>query len=547
MPNNTADNRELDRYYTPDSIAHALVSWAVKDRHCTILDPSYGGCSFFRAAVAVLRDRGASKPGRLLYGVDVDPYARQFLPALFADGAVADHFLTKDFLSVGVQGIKDAPFQAVVGNPPYVRHHRLLAKFDMRNTLGVDGVGGLSARASYWAYFVLHSLEFVAPKGSLALVLPGAFLFSDYALTVRRRVIESFSEVTVVLVTERLFSEAEQTSVLLLASGRGLPSCELRIGVAWSSREVGTLCKDVPRLTERIPRSISAKQWLRRLLPKAACALYDELRVDRRVRKLGHYATVGIGTVTGCNRLFIIPEPALRSLKVRSNLVQPVLSRALHLRGLVFKRADYNTLVSLGHPTNLLQLARGCLSPELRNYLRRARRQQIHKRYKCRIRSPWYSVGNVQVPPAFLHYMSAFLPHIVLNSSGATCSNAIHQVFWRRRLRLAERRSLALSSVTSLFQMSAELCGRSYGGGVLKLEPSEAEKLSVIALSSFRSGTVAKFGTIDSYLRAANREAATDLADRVVLRSCLGLSKADCAELAGAINLLRRMRLPRIT
>ena len=56
--------------------------WRYRGRVNTVLDPSFGECSFLQAAADYLRDRGLQSTADYVYGVDVDPRARKYLRAL---------------------------------------------------------------------------------------------------------------------------------------------------------------------------------------------------------------------------------------------------------------------------------------------------------------------------------------------------------------------------------------------------------------------------------------------------------------------------------
>ena len=90
------------------------------------------------------------------------------------------------------------------------------------------------------------------------------------------------------------------------------------------------------------------------------------------------------------------------------------------------------------------------------------------------MRTPWYSVPDVQVPDFFLTYMSGRAPSLVRNSAEATCTNAVHSV--RVRNRKAVRRIIEYWD-TPFVRLSCELEGHPLGGGMLKLEPREATKI----------------------------------------------------------------------
>ena len=126
-------------------------------------------------------------------------------------------------------------------------------------------------------------------------------------------------------------------------------------------------------------------------------------------------------------------------------------------------------------PMLLLRIPKGAEVPaRVQRYLESDAGARAREAYKCRHRSPWYSVPDVRVPDFFLTYMAGRAPHLVKNAVGATCSNALHGV----KLRLPSLSDAALLSAwqSPLTRLSCELEGHALGGGVLKLEPREAAR-----------------------------------------------------------------------
>lgn len=99
-------------------------------------------------------------------------------------------------------------------------------------------------------------------------------------------------------------------------------------------------------------------------------------------------------------------------------------------------------------------------------------------------------------------------------------------------------RTFAAGFYNSLTLLSAELEGRSYGGGVLKLEPTEAEKLLLPPLSP---ELTALLPAVDRAIRARDVEAAADLVDPVVLAP-LGLGTDEISALRAARRQLQMRR-----
>jgi hypothetical protein len=85
--------------------------------------------------------------------------------------------------------------------------------------------------------------------------------------------------------------------------------------------------------------------------------------------------------------------------------------------------------------------------------------------------------------------------------------------------------------------LSAEIVGRSYGGGVLKLEPTEAEALLVPPLLP----AAGSLRVVDEAIRSRDIGLALDLVDELTLVP-LGLTQSEIGDLRGARQQLRERR-----
>ena len=82
------------------------------------------------------------------------------------------------------------------------------------------------------------------------------------------------------------------------------------------------------------------------------------------------------------------------------------------------------------------------------------------------------------VPPAhlLLTCMNADTPRLVTNRAGAHHLNSVHGVYLRDGQAALGQDLLPLAALNSATVLHAEIVGRSYGGGILKLEPREADR-----------------------------------------------------------------------
>src|SRR5439155_12281198 len=129
-------------------------------------------------------------------------------------------------------------------------------------------------------------------------------------------------------------------------------------------------------------------------------------------------------------------------------------------------------------------------------------------------------------------------PKIILNDANATCTDTIHRVRLRNG---TPPKTVAAAFLNSLTFAFSEVIGRSYGGGVLELEPNEAEELPLPLTGADALDLV----ELDRLLRVGNIDIVLDITDGVLLRGALGLSIQETQTLRAIWQKLRDRRINR--
>lgn len=526
-------------FYTPPRVAELLVSWGVRQPGDYVLDPSFGEGVFLEAALlrlAKLRGR----PNRQVFGIELDESA----VARVSSFLNRSHLVVNDFFNVSRSELPS--FNVVVGNPPFIRYHHFTgATREKAIALARRAGVQISELTSSWAPFLVHATQFLVEHGRLAMVVPFEITHAAYARPVLQHLTRSFRHVYLAAFEERIFPDLSQDTVLLLADGFGARCNEIRFKRFGKVEEFAESAQSHVPFGKRVgvaDLERSNGRLRNHLLTGTAGALYNFLSADSRMQQLGAIASIGIGYVTGCNDFFHLSQPEISELRIPSRYLRPSLVTPKALRGLRFTHADWNQLQESGGKAFLLDLARiaeNGLPASVCSYLEAGRKSKTHLAYKCKMRKPWYAVPHAKPADAFLSYMAGTAPKVCWNEAQVLATNSTHEV--RFFSRSVEPCKLAFAFTSTLVQLSCEIEGHPMGGGMLKLEPSEAQRVILPKLELVPVNP-SEFERADRYKREGANGSLCDLADQVVLRRGLGLTWKQIQVLRDGLERLRQSR-----
>lgn len=457
-------------FFTPPPVARFIAHWAVDDRAAKVLEPSAGDAVFLVEAVRRLRElsvEDAEVP--VVAGVEIHPASARIAQDRVASAGGRVSMQVSDFFSVD----PEANFDAVIGNPPFIRYQDFTGDGRKRSREAALRAGvALSGLASSWAAFVVHSALFLREGGRLGLVLPAELLSVNYASPVRRFLFQSFASVDLVMFEEQIFADAEADVVLLLAAGFGRgPVAHATIHTVRDAEDLDRL-GDGARWTPEDP----ADKWTSLLVDPEACEPLRSLRAGGLFGDLERWGDTTLGIVTGNNRYFALSPQRRDQLGLPDgDVLKLVPPGSSHLRGIEFTESDRQRLGDSGASTWLFrpQLP---LSTASREYISQGHATGVDQAYKCRARRIWHEVPLQAPADLFLTCMNADVPRIAANSARALHLNSVHGIYLREEHRELGIEVLPLVSLNSVTLLHGEVVGRSYGGGVLKIEPREADR-----------------------------------------------------------------------
>lgn len=154
-----------------------------------------------------------------------------------------------------------------------------------------------------------------------------------------------------------------------------------------------------------------------------------------------------------------------------------LVGRSVQVPSPIFKMRDWKDNVDkqarayiIDFPTKKeLSKHKGALS-----YIQLGEDLKINKGYKTSIRAEWQIIPSLRKSAALFIRRNNLYPKLVINEAGAYTTDTMHRVTPKNGINL---QALTASYYNSLSLAFSEISGRSHGGGVLELMPSEVEDI----------------------------------------------------------------------
>lgn len=489
-------------FYTPQLVGLFLARWAVRSGRDRVLEPSAGNGGLVSPVVAQLGELG-TQPGIHVVAVEQEhadaEACRQLGPSV--------RVIERDFFTVLPEDV--GRVDAVIGNPPYIRYQLWHGPSRERGFQRARDHGiKLSPLASSWAAFVVHASQFLGEDGRLGLVLPLELLTSDYAEPIRQYLPRRFTSVTLLAIDEPVFPDATVSTVLLLAGPDGPPG--VRIQRLPSARALGAWLETTHGARDVSPETGEPGTRWSASLDEDARRIYGDLLASDKFLPFGILGSVDIGVVTGADAFFVLDAPAAANLRLSPDQHVAIVRRPGALKGMRADPSETSRLLVLPR-VPLAELAN-----PVRDYVETGVTLGLPLRHKCSRREPWYSLRPPsRRPDAFFRYMNHDAARVVTNEIGALSTNLLHGV--RLRPGAPDVHAVAAAMLSSPSRLSAEIEGRSYGGGVLKLETKEAEKVLIPRVDGVQEAALlGLFPTLDRLVGGGDLDGASALVDEAL-------------------------------
>lgn len=475
------------QFATPPALALDIARYAwdrlqVQKSTVSFLDPAIGTGSFFGACLQ------AFPPGQIATatGIELDrPFAEAANEIWAAQGL---QVIQGDF----TRQRKEATYNLILSNPPYVRHHHLSIVEKQRLGALAETITGskLSGLSGLYCYFLLTAHDWLADNGLAVWLIPSEFMDVNYGTVVKRYLTEQVSLIQIhrFCPADVQFDDALVSSAIVVIEKRK-PEPDHHVLFT-----LGGLLSQ-PINSEQVPLAQlrDTPKWT--ALPQQETKL--PLRSFNGNRPatvlLGDLFSVKRGLVTGNNDFFIVPRDALKQLGIPSRFTRSILPSPRYMRDEIIE-ADADGWPKITPQLALIDcdLSEDEISrqwPKFAEYLEEGKQAGICEGYLVSRRSPWYSQEKREPAPFVCTYMGRNRERpfrFIWNRSRATVANVYLALYPKPRiaLPLAERAAEVFAALRAIHADHFFSQGRVYGGGLHKMEPSELMRLPADEIAS---------------------------------------------------------------
>ncbi len=449
--------RDQGATYTPPVIVENMLDWTERHKSpARVVDPGAGSGRFILEAARRF-------PNAALVAVEMDPLATQILKANAEVLGLSDRLTIEetDYRDLSLLPIEGPTL--FIGNPPYVRHHRIgpdrkewFVRTAAKHGLHASKLAGLHV------HFFLKSLELARTGDYGTYITAAEWLDVNYGSVLRHALADGLGGLALHLLSPDAapFPDA-LTSAAITCWEAGHRRSSVAVRMIEEPDQLDGL-----RSQRSVPWSALRRthRWSSVFRP---CHRQSGGEVE-----LGEICRVHRGQVTGNNGVWVAGK---YDGELPRCVLFPSITRARELfaaGGALTSTEHLRKVVDLPHDLDSLSPSARDLVEE---FLRWARRQGAHGSYVARHRRSWWTVGLRAPAPILCTYMARRPPAFARNLCGARHINVAHGLYPRQEVSDGQ-----LAGLTAwLNRHVGTEQGRTYAEGLTKFEPKEVERILV--------------------------------------------------------------------
>lgn len=538
LKKDSSEQKLRGAYYTPLQLANAMVSLVVPQNINNVLEPSCGDGVFLDSLASLNFINDIPD----VTAVEIEPDEAEKVRNNYKGNANV-HVLNEDFLGFYQQVYGKQTYDLILGNPPYIRYQYLTeTQRDIQSRILTSHGMKSNKLINAWVAFLVACVQLLSENGKIAFVIPAEILQVVYAEDLRLFLSNQFSKITLLTFEQLVFPDIEQ-EILVFIGEKGKEEKGIRI-IELSDLE------DFKKLnlnSNGFQKLEHVKEkWTKYFVSAEEIKVIQSIRDDKRFTKFSDLALINVGITTGNNTYFSVDKATNKQYDLAS-VTLPLIGRSSHVHGIYFTDSDWQENIQDNKRAMLISFPDTpyeTYPSKHKEYIKLGEENGENKGYKCSIRDRWYIVPSVWIPDAFFLRRNNLYPKFVLNQCNAVSTDTMHRIKFNEGVK-AE--NVLLSYYNSISFAFTEICGRSYGGGVLEILPGEVGNIMLPVVNDIDEALKKELlERIDTIVRNdEDIEVALDLVDQRLLVEVLGIDKNICISCRQIWKKMQKRRLGR--
>lgn len=538
LKKDSSEQKLRGAYYTPLQLANAMVSLVASQNITNVLEPSCGDGVFLDSLAALnLLDSIHD-----ITAVEIEDDEAEKVRNNYKDKKNV-HVLNEDFLDFYQQVYGKETYDLILGNPPYIRYQYLTEEQREIQSSILTSHGMKSNKLiNAWVAFLVACVQLLSENGKIAFVIPAEILQVVYAEDLRLFLSNQLSKITLLTFEQLVFPDIEQ-EILVFIGEKGKEEKGIRIIELSNLEDFKKL--DLNSNGFQKLKHVKEK-WTKYFVSAGEIKVIQSIRDDKRFTKFSDLAIINVGITTGNNTYFSVDKETTDKYEL-SSVTLPLIGRSSHAHGIYFTNNDWQKNIKANKRAMLISFPNTPYEEypaEHRAYIELGEKNGENKGYKCSIRDRWYIVPSVWIPDAFFLRRNNLYPKFVLNRCDAVSTDTMHRIKFNDGV---NAENVLLSYYNSISFAFTEICGRSYGGGVLEILPGEVGNIMLPIVDKIDETLRNELlGQIDIIVRNnEDIEKALDLVDQKLLVEVLGIDKDICISCRQIWKKMQKRRLGR--
>lgn len=538
LKKDSSEQKLRGAYYTPLQLANAMVSLVASQNITNVLEPSCGDGVFIDslASLNLLNDI----PN--ITAVEIESDEAEKVSNNYKDNDNV-HVLNDDFLNFYQRVYGKQTYDLILGNPPYIRYQYLTEEQrDIQSNILTSHGMKSNKLINAWVAFIVSCVQLLSDNGKIAFVIPAEILQVVYAEELRLFLSNQLSKITLLTFERLVFPDIEQ-EILVFIGEKGKEEKGIRI------IELGDL-EDFKKLdldSNGFQKLKHVKEkWTKYFVSAEEIKVIQSIREDKRFKKFSDLALINVGITTGNNTYFSVNEETTKKYEL-SSVTLPLIGRSSHAHGIYFTDSDWQENIKADKRAMLISFPDTPYEDypaKHKEYIELGEKTEEHKGYKCSIRDRWYIVPSVWIPDAFFLRRNNLYPKFVLNRCNAVSTDTMHRIKFNDSI---NAENVMLSYYNSISFAFTEICGRSYGGGVLEILPGEVGNIMLPIIENIDDKLrIELLRQIDTIVRNdEDINKALDIVDQKLLVEVVGIDKDICVSCRKIWKKMQKRRLGR--